>query len=210
MRLPRRAVFFFILFCGCMAAFMVLHYGGTLMRDLAMRRETMAPHLSARILSAKCTRYYFLVSACSIEYDDRFVMPATSKKFKSRPVLNYLVFGSVAGERVRLLHPVSQPNVVTTSAGMAHLGNRAFTFFALVTLCLLIPVGILLKAFGGGRRSSAVAPEPAETVSAEEMIARQIQAQAPNRSDIAPPRRPPSPVGNAAPAATFGRRNALR
>ena len=55
------------------------------MRDLAMRGETMAPHLSARVQSAKSTRYYFLVSACSIEVlTTRFVMPATSKKPYSR------------------------------------------------------------------------------------------------------------------------------
>jgi hypothetical protein len=175
MRSPIRVFFFSLLFFGGLSALMVLHYGGSLMNDFAVRGDRMLPHPTARVISAKCTRYYFAVSACSIEYDDRFVVPTASKKFKPRHELNYLMFGSAAGERVALLQPASRPDIVTTSAGLAHLGNRMVTLFVSAGLCLVAMLALISKAMT--RRNKAVAP-PMQTAAfdaakVDDTIARQ-------------------------------------
>lgn len=146
MKNPVRVIVFGLLFLGASSALLVQYYGGALMNDFAVRGDQMLPHPTARVVSAKCKRYEFLISACSIEYDDRFVVPTRSKTIEAVHTLNYLMFGSAAGERATLLRPASRPDIVTTPTGLAHLNNRAVTLVTLVGLSLLTMLALVGKA----------------------------------------------------------------
>jgi hypothetical protein len=130
MRLSIRMVFGGLLLLGGMVA-MTMVFGGDLVHDVALRDEAMAPHPTARVIDAK--NYYLLVSACSVEYED-LAAAKPLDKLRARTEFNYLMFGSVHGERVVLMRPAKGEQIVTCSTGMAHLGNRIVTLLVLAGL----------------------------------------------------------------------------
>jgi hypothetical protein len=168
------------------------------------------------VLNAKCTRYNFVVSACSVDYDDRLsgTMPAT--KFEATTTLNYLMGGSVAGERVALMHSTAHSAVVTSAVGMDHLANRIFTMLVFLVIFAGTPLIIIVKLATGrlGADTVAVAPAAApdpQAIDAE--IARQVAARAQQGAPstrISSTLAPPASAGTAAPAGTFGRRTSFR
>ena len=149
MRLSIRMVFGGLLLLGGMVA-MTMVFGGDLARDVALRDEVMAPHPTARVIEAKCKNYYLLVSACSVEYED-LAAAKPLDRLRARTELNYLMFGSIRGERVVLMRPAKGEQIVTSSTGMAHLGNRIVTMLVLAGLYLFIPVAVLVKLSTSGR-----------------------------------------------------------
>lgn len=152
MRVAPVRVILFALLLGGSAVFLTLHYGGTLINDVAVRSAQMVPHPSARVIAAKCKRYFLLISACRVEYTDRAI-PSTPSQPEPRHKLNYLIFGSAAGEGVALLQPLGRSDIVTTSVGMAHLRNRLVALPMLVGLDLVALFTLLSKILLTGRGS---------------------------------------------------------
>jgi hypothetical protein len=197
-KISLRSAIFFLLFFGAMGAALTLHYGGDLMRDLAIRGQAMEVHPTARVLSADCTRYYLLMSACKIDYDNRAAgQPrANIQEIQST---RFLVFGSMTGERVMMLHPRSRPDIVTTSSNIENVGNRVLALGVLLGALLLASIGIVMRY----ARENGV-PNAAESEagsggarSMDEAMTRHIQAQV---------TRSPTVTGGHARAGTFGRR----
>jgi hypothetical protein len=198
-KLTLQVVSGFVLFFGAVGAFLTMQYGGDLMRDIALRGQAMEVHPTARVRNADCTRYYFLMSACKIEYENR---PA------GRPVTNiqtlrstsFLVFGSLAGERILLLHPRARPDLITTNASMAYVGNRVAALLTLLGFCLVISVGLVARYMREKRVAEA---SDTETVSSsgramEDAMNRHLQAQGLVRT--------PTVTGGPSGSGTFGRR----
>ena len=193
--------------------FLVLQYGGGLMRDIALRGEPMRVQTQYRVVGAKCRRYYHLISACATEYVARNATRAASGKFEDVKKSRFLVFGSVAGERVVLMSPQSQPGIVTTTAAMAHLTNRFWALLVLAGFSFLVPLAIIAKALRG-RGSARVRAEPPQAFAADsarldDMIAKHAQAKAGEvkARPLAPSR---GTYGAGAPAGGFGRRGVAR
>lgn len=214
MRASKRGIFFAVLFFFATGMFLVLQYGGGLMRDLALRGEPMQIRMQYRIVSAKCSRYYHLVSACATEYVERDATPAASGKLKDVKTSRFLVFGSVAGERVLLMGPKSRPDAITTSAAMAHLSNRFWTLLVLAGFSFLVPLAIIMKAArrrsGAPVRTEAPQANAGDDMRIDDMIARQMQAKAASDARARPLAPSRGVYGVGAPAATFGRRGVAR
>src|ERR1700687_988624 len=103
------------LFCFGCAPFLVIHYAADLARDIGISGDTLSPHPDGRVLSAKCTRWNLIVSDCSVEYDERVPARVPVTKLEAIHTLNFLMFGSAAGEQVVLMRPAAHPDVVTTA-----------------------------------------------------------------------------------------------
>ena len=101
-KLTLQVVVGFLFFFGSVGAFLTMQYGGDLVRDIALRSESLEVHPTARVRRADCTRYYFLMSACKIEYENRPVgQPVTN--IQTLQSTSFLVFGSMGGERSNLI-----------------------------------------------------------------------------------------------------------
>jgi len=202
------------LICFGFAAFLVLHYGVDLARDISISGDTLSPNQNGRVLSAKCTRWNFIVSDCSVEYDELQPARAPVTKFEAIHTLNFLMFGSAAGEQVTLMRSSTHPDVVTSAIGMNHLANRSVTLLLLVLIFAGTPLIMVVK-LATGRMSidgtPAAAPGDSRTIDAE--IARQLAALGPQpaarsmrtSSTLAPPA-----SAGPRPGGTFGRRNSFR
>ncbi len=95
--------------------------GPGLMRDFALRNASLVPARDLRVEEARCTSHWWIVSNCSISYS----APQTGEKKYS---LSFSVFGTLGGERVRLLR--APDNRVTTDIAMAKLVNRFISTIA--------------------------------------------------------------------------------
>jgi len=187
---------FALLFFGAVAVFLAVTYLGDVITDLRVARSPMVPS-EASVLSADCTRYNYLVSACTIAYaDPRSAQPGQRKK------LEYLMFGSVAGERYYLLQPQSDPAIVTSNTGLDHLGNRVATLIGMLGTVALLMFGALARLRPKMLESEDASPNYDDALER----ALQAHAQAPaagSQPAMAPRPAPPRPGG---PAKEFGRR----
>lgn len=89
----------------------------------------------------KCTRWYLLVSTCSVDYVRR------RERERVGGTLNYLVFGSWSGERARLLRSTSDPKHIGTTLGLEHMQQRLASFgifvaLALASLCAIFRLAV--------------------------------------------------------------------
>ncbi|WP_289015708.1 hypothetical protein [uncultured Methylobacterium sp.] len=100
------------------------------------------------IKESKCTRWYFLVSTCHIEYVNR------RDPSRVGGTLNYLVFGSWSGERARLLRATSDPNRIGTTLGLEHMQQRVVSFGVFFVLLLAFLALIIRLGFSAARTSA--------------------------------------------------------
>jgi len=109
------------------------------------------------IKESRCTRWYYVVSTCHIEYINR------RNPAQMGGTLNYLVFGSWSGERARLLRSPTNPNVIGTTLGVEHLQQRVITIsiFALLSLAFLLFLLRSLLAGGKPREPAVGSAKPA-------------------------------------------------
>lgn len=116
----------------------LVYAGPQLASDLAVgERWTPADDLTVR--ESKCTRWYFLVSTCHIEYASR------RDPTRVGGTLNYLVLGSWAGERVSLLRSTRDPGAVGTTLGLQHMRQRLISFGVFVALALAVLAGFFRR-----------------------------------------------------------------
>jgi hypothetical protein len=179
---------------GLAAVFLAAKYSGDLVNDIRVAGTPMQPS-DARVMGADCDRWNYLVSACTITYAD-------PKAAGQRKRLDYLLFGSVAGERIALLQPQSHPGIVTSSIGIAHIGNRVATLIGLLGTIALIVLGVLWRIW----------PKPAAGEGAshgyDDALERALQAHAQTQASESKPAMSPRPAPPRAggPAQRFGRR----
>jgi|SRR5215470_15460418 len=187
---------FALLFFGAVAVFLAVTYVGDLISDLRVAGSPMVPS-EARVLSADCTRYNFLVSACTIAYaDPRSAQPDQRKK------LEYLMFGSVAGERYYLLQPQSDPSIVTSNTGLDHVGNRVATLIGLLGSTVLIMFGALWRLLPRMSESEGASHNYDDAL--ERALQAHAQAPAAGSQPAMAPRAAPPRAGG--PVKEFGRR----
>ena len=122
-KLSLRVVIGFLLFFAGVAALLSMTYGGDLLRDVSLRGQALEMHPTARVVSAKCTRYYFTVSACNTEYENLAPGQPSVTNFQPKHELRFLVFGSVAGERVMMMRP--RPSRTSESGAHALAGSSS-------------------------------------------------------------------------------------
>src|SRR5262245_14584529 len=187
---------FALLFFGAVAVFLAVTYVGDLFSDLRVAGSPMVPS-EARVLSADCTRYNFIVSACTIAYAD----PRTAQPDQRRK-LEYLMFGSVAGERYYLLQPQSNPALVTSNTGLDHVGNRVTTLIGLLGTMVLLMFGALLRLRPKMPESEGASHNYDDAL--ERALAAHAQAPAAGSQPAMASRAAPPRAGGA--AKEFGRR----
>lgn len=105
------------------------------------------------IKESKCTRWYYLVSTCHIEY--------VARRDPSRigGTLNYLVFGSWSGERARLLRATTDPSQIGTTLGLEHMQQRIISFGAFVLMLAAFLLTIIRSGFSISRTSKPPAAD---------------------------------------------------
>lgn len=114
------AVIMFLLLVLVLALAPPIISGPQLYRDsLANHRWSIAP--SFQITDARCTRYMFLVSTCSIKFTD----PREYNRFQRG--LDYFVAGSWGSERFSLIQATDNPSHFSISIAEEHLLNRQIT-----------------------------------------------------------------------------------
>lgn len=156
----------------------LVYAGPQLLSDLANGQQwALADDLA--IKESKCTRWYFLVSTCDVEYVSRRDSGQVGGS------LNYLVLGSWAGERIRLLRSTTNPSRIGTTIGLEHMQQRLISFGVFVVLALAILAGVVKLIL-----TSLRSDEPSPSVAAEDIEQPVRSAQSLRR----------------APAQTFGRR----
>ena len=138
-----------LLFVVAMALTLIgplVYAGPQLASDLVVNNQwKLADDLAIR--ESKCTRWYFLVSTCHIEYVDR------RDRSRLGGTLNYLVIGSWSGERARLLRSSNDPNRVGTTLGIEHMQQRVISFGVFAALALAF-VGVMLRLVFSDMRST--------------------------------------------------------
>jgi hypothetical protein len=179
---------------GAAALFMATKYMGDLVKDIRIAGTPMVLS-EASVTKASCDRYNYLVSACSIAFAD-------PKAAGQAQQLDYLMFGSFAGERIVLLQPHSYPGIVTSNVGIDHIGNRAATLIGLLGTIALIVLGMLVRLMQSVPAIERAAGNASDSY--DDAIERALQAHV--QSGGAPPPKSASPPRAGGPAQGFGRR----
>jgi hypothetical protein len=106
------------------------------------------------IKESKCTRWYYLVSTCHIEY--------VARRDPSRVggTLNYLVFGSWSGERARLLRATTDRNRIGTTLGLEHMQQRVISFSVFLLLLAAFLLTMIRFGLSASRTSQPLEPDP--------------------------------------------------
>ncbi len=157
-----------------------------LVRDLRYRDSyVLSPMLAVQ--SAKCRRYVFVVSNCTVRYAD-IVRPEVAGSVET------MSFGSWGGERVRMVQSSRDPAQVSFTLAAEHVFGRL--------VFLVIWMGLLMALIAALLRS--VLPLRPTEARIPDMVPRPVQPTAP-----APPVMR-SPYGVPPPAGAFGRRGMTR
>ena len=128
----------------------LVYAGPQLASDLAVgRRWTPADDLAVR--EFKCTRWYLLVSTCGVDYVHR------RDPAQVGGTLNYFVFGSWSGERMRLLRSLDDPERVGTTLGLEHMLRRLVSFGVFLVLGLAVLIGLWRRVAGSPRLATGAA-----------------------------------------------------
>lgn len=127
----------------------LVYAGPQLASDLSVGQKwTLADDLAIR--EVKCTRWYFLVSTCHVDYINR------RDPERVGGTLNYFVFGSWSGERARLLRSIDNPNQIGTTLGLEHMQQRLLSFGAFVVLALAVLIALLRRFMRTSRPAADV------------------------------------------------------
>jgi hypothetical protein len=120
-----------------------LGYVSDLRRDAALK-NTFRLDLSVKVEHANCTRYYFLVTSCSVQlsWPDGDARRTTDGSF-------LVAFNSMGGLRVMPVRSSTDPMVVTSALALDHLSNRFWTLLLVPGMCLLLSVLMLMKLLRG-------------------------------------------------------------
>ncbi|MFD0938873.1 hypothetical protein ACFQ12_27250 [Methylobacterium trifolii] len=149
----------------------LVYAGPQLASDLRVGRNwTLAADLAVK--ESKCTRWYLLVSTCGVDYVNR------REPGRVGGTLNYIVFGSWAGERVTLLQSADDPGRIGSTLGLEHMQQRVISFAVFVALALAFLVGVLRLIMPKARSEDAAVLPTVPSV----MTAAQPSAPATGRS----------------------------
>ena len=129
----------------------LVYAGPQLTTDLAVGKQwTIAEDL--KIKEFKCTRWYFLVSTCDVDYVNR------QDPGRVGGTLSYFVFGSWAGEHTLLLRSMKDPRQVGTTIGLDHLQQRLVSFGVFLVLALAFLVAVIRFVVLALRSDEPIAP----------------------------------------------------
>lgn len=113
---------------------LVTYSGPDLWKDFKLRNQPMLPATDAKVGSAKCDTYYYLVSLCRIDVE---------RTDRTTARLHYTFLGSMADQRFRLVRPATDPRVVRADIGFAKIWNRISGFLLVAAVLLgMIMVGV--------------------------------------------------------------------
>ena len=116
-----------------------LVYAGPQLASDLMVGQKWSLALDLSIKESKCTRWYYLVSTCHIEYVNR------QDPAQVGGSLNYFVFGSWSGERALLLRSTENPVRIGTTLGIEHMRQRIVTFGIFAILALGTVAAMLMR-----------------------------------------------------------------
>jgi hypothetical protein len=120
------------------AALLVLHAPGVL-RDYEHRRDSYEA-VAMRVVEAKCTNFYFLISMCSVKLQG----PSDANEHVTS--IDQVFLGSMNGQRVFGVATHADPQSLTTNLGIQYLANRVLALSFLALLGALGMWGLLRKA----------------------------------------------------------------
>lgn len=110
-----------------------------LQRDISLQ-DTFRPDPGVNVERAKCTRYAFVVSHCSVRFS--WQDGATQQTVDG----SFLVgLKSMGGMPVIPVRSTADPSAVTSIAALAHLSNRIWTLALFSGASLLIGLLVLLR-----------------------------------------------------------------
>jgi hypothetical protein len=116
-----------------------LGFFSELRRDTALQ-DTFRADMSVRVERASCSRYFFLVTSCSVHLS----WPEGNARRTAES--SFLVgLKSMGGLRVMPARSTADSSVVTTAVALEHVSNRIRTMVLLPGTCLLLGVLMLLK-----------------------------------------------------------------
>jgi hypothetical protein len=103
--------------------------------------------MSVRVERASCSRYFFLVTSCSVQLS----WPDGNARRTAES--NFLVgLKSMGGLRVMPVRSSADSGVVTSALALEHLSNRIWTMVLVPGTCLLLGVLMLMKLYRGRTR----------------------------------------------------------
>lgn len=118
---------------------LIFLFASDLQRDVSLK-GTFRPDFNVSVDRAKCSRYVFIVSQCSVRFS--WQDGATEQTASG----NFLVgLRSMDGVRVIPVRSTADPSVVTSAVALDHLSNRIWTLVFLSGICLVIGLLVLLK-----------------------------------------------------------------
>lgn len=124
-----------LLFLLALAMTPVSIWGPQLYRDrLADHRWSIAPNFEVQ--SARCRRYFFLVSSCVIKFIN------SREPDRIQRELDYFVFGSWGKESFTMLQATDDPSHISISIAEEHLLNRLIT----MAVWLLVTLGLFVRS----------------------------------------------------------------
>jgi len=122
----------------CAFAFLTYSAVPGVLRDTAHRGYSQ-PTQEWAAEKAKCTRYTFVVSNCSVTAV-RLFSPSVEKRH-----LDYFTFANWAGESVAFVRSTKDPSVITLRSAADGLFGRWMFFLVLVALGAVLAVASLAK-----------------------------------------------------------------
>lgn len=126
-----------------LAVVLPLSFFSELRRDAALK-DTFRPDLRARVERASCSRYFFLVTSCSVQLS----WPDGNARRTAES--SFLVgLKSMGGLRVMPVRSSADATVVTSGIALEHLGNRIWTLMLVSGTCLLLGALMLMKLYRG-------------------------------------------------------------
>lgn len=130
-----------------------LFYAGPQLASDLMVGQKWSLALDLSIKESKCTRWYYLVSTCHIEYVNR------QDPARVGGSLNYFVFGSWSGERALLLRSTENPGRIGTTLGIEHMRQRLATFGIFVVFALGTLAAMLTRLLRNAGEPAAFVPQ---------------------------------------------------
>jgi hypothetical protein len=126
-----------------LAVVLPMIYVSDLRRDAALQ-DTFGPDMSVRVERASCSRYFFLVTSCTMQFSwaERGVRKIADTGF-------LVGFKSMGGLSVVPVRSAADPAVVTAGVALDHLGNRTWTLVLVCGGCLLLGGLMLMKLYRG-------------------------------------------------------------
>jgi hypothetical protein len=127
----------------CALGYLAVSAAPDLVRDTAQRGH-WSPTSEWAAEKAKCTRYSFVISHCSVSAVQRFARPAEKRS------LTYLTFADWGGRAIQFVRSTKDPRVIAISHAAEGLAGRwAFLFVMIGAVAALSVVGLRMLRQGG-------------------------------------------------------------